>query len=73
MTCGLTRSTVLACSTLIYGLTAVSYKMRMPGNWHRDSELGDPEHPLLRLGSECHGFVYLTADQAAALYDDHMG
>lgn len=73
MTRGLTRSTGLARSTLIYALTAVSYNMRMLENWHRDTGLGDPEHPLLRPGSECHGFVYLTADQAAALHDDHLG
>lgn len=72
MTRGVTRSMGLVRTTLVYVLTAVSYNMRMVANWHRDTGLGDPQHPLLRPEATSHGFVFLTAEQAAAHFDDHV-
>ncbi|QBI20143.1 hypothetical protein ER308_11600 [Egibacter rhizosphaerae] len=64
---GFVRTTGLGPIRLMLAITAAACNVRQLRNWHADTGLGDPEHPLLAPDEANHGFVELTADQAETL------
>jgi len=70
---GLFRSTGLVWANLVISLCAASHNERMLRNWHERSGRGDPAHPLLQPDAENHGFLFLTAAQAALLDGQRFG
>jgi hypothetical protein len=61
---GIFRCVGIVWANLAIGMSAASYNQRMLRNWH-DRTGGHSDHPLLAPSDENHGFVYLSAEQAA--------
>jgi hypothetical protein len=61
---GIFRSVGIVWANLAIGMAAASYNLRMLRNWHERTG-GHADHPLLAPDDVNHGFVYLTAEQAA--------
>jgi hypothetical protein len=61
---GIFRCVGIVWANLAIGMSAASYNQRMLRNWH-DRTGGHADHPLLAPSDENHGFVYLSAEQAA--------
>jgi hypothetical protein len=70
---GLFRSTGLVWANIVISMAAASHNERMLRNWHERTGLGDPSHPLLRPDQESHGFMFLTAEEAAAVHARRFG
>ena len=68
---GLTRGTHqfrgLALVSLVVACAAATTNKRMLREWHDQTGLGDPTHPLLQPDQEFYGFAELDADAAAAV------
>jgi hypothetical protein len=64
---GFFRVTGLGAVTVLIALGIAACNVRQLRRWHERTGLGDPTHPLLRPAEPDHGFIELTAEQAAAL------
>lgn len=59
---GLTRGMGIAWINLIAAMTGASYNLRMLNNWHEDTGLGDPDHPLLQTVAHPGNFEFLVPE-----------
>ena len=68
---GFFRLTGLGPVTVLMAVAIAACNIRQLRNWHERTGLGDPDHPLLAPDDDDHGFVHLTAQQAADLDAQH--
>ena len=53
--------------TIVVGLAAASYNLRMLRNWQQRTGKLAPDHPLVAAPPPDHGFVMLTEEEYAQL------
>ena len=68
---GFFRVTGLGPVTVLVAIAVAACNLRQLRNWHQRTGLGDPSHPLLAPDAEDHGFIPLTAEQAAQIDADY--
>lgn len=62
---GSIRTTGLALTNIMYALAAATYNLRTLRNWHEQTGLGDPAHPLLAARPKTYGWKWCSEEEVA--------